>query len=460
MKPRATLTVAVAAALVLAGCSATPEDGAEPAGSPAAEQEEAAEQNEADEQDADASDSGADEDPDSSDAMAQRVAEAEQDLARTPDADQDPLAEVDHEGTRLPYHLQGRVMVEGPWDVLPQEREGTFLAPQERDGALDFTAVDAEGTVLWMAQRPASCAGFTLTTTSGGQDLAILTDLTTSEEALALTTASAYDLHTGEQVWGPVEVGGPHIGPGLVFSAPGDAPMGAGGPSVALDGATGNILAEEADDDVQILDAAGSGAEDGQVIATYDDADILGEYDGTLLVADSGDVVALDGAEELWRLTEGWGADEPAPAPGARPGGPLARLQVAPEAQVVLDLDEGSVLAEEATDAGTDAATGTHVAVEADHVRGYDEEGEELWAYLLTGSTTITGIGGVMVYLRTGDSVRVHNVLTGEVAEAFDAEAEGEILVPAVVSAGGANLVVSEDGYRLVTITPDGTADQ
>lgn len=66
-----------------------------------------------------------------------------------------------------------------------------------------------------------------------------------------------------------------------------------------------------------------------------------------------------------------------------------------------------------------------------------------------------------MVYLRSGDSVRVHNVLTGEVAEAYDPEGQGEILVPAVIDPGGASVVVSSEGYPLVTVVPeDGEPEQ
>lgn len=456
MRSRHAVAGAVAAALVLAGCSTSPANDAEPAGTPTGppgptQQDDAG---------GTSAGSGAEPEGDSADVTPMGT---DQELLRTPQIDQDPLPVLDAEGTRLPYHLQGRVLVEGPWDVLPQERNGTFLAPQERDGALDFTAVDSQGSVLWMAQRPASCAGFAVTSAGEGSDLAVLTDLTTTQGSLAQTTATAYDLHTGDQVWGPVEVGGPHIGPGLVFSAPGDAPLGAMGARLVLDGATGNVVAREVDDGVHILSGAGADDVDGQVEAQYDGADILGEYEGTVLLADGDEVVAIDADQgrQQWRLADhGWDIDALAPAAGARPGGPLARLQVAPGTQVVVDVDDGSVLAGNVTDVGTDPSTGTHVVLEADHARAYDSEGEELWAYLLTGPTTITGIGGVMVYLRTGDSVRVHNVLTGEVAQAYPPDEQGQILVPAAISADGGSVVAAEDHYRLVTVTSDGTLEE
>src|SRR5699024_11035203 len=78
------------------------------------------------------------------------------------------------------------------------------------------------------------------------------------------TTASAYDLATGERLWGPVDVPGTVQGPGLVFgeSAPAST-MGDTGARLALDPATGEVAADE---------------------ATDTDVTIVGEYDGTVLL--------------------------------------------------------------------------------------------------------------------------------------------------------------------------------
>jgi len=349
------------------------------------------------------------------------------------------LPELDATGFRLPFHLQGQVMVRTPWDVLPQHREGVFLAPGEQGGALIFTAVDAEGTVLWAAERPPSCTGFALTTTSAGRDLAVLTDVAagTGSESLASTTASAVDLRTGEEVWGPVDVGGPHVGPGLTFAAPADAPMGAGGPKVVLDPDTGQVAVSEAGDDVRVL----------------------GDFGGTILVVEEGDLVArsADGQEENWRVDvseHGWTASDLAPVAGAGNNSDLALLSVGDDSRAVLNLADGSVLAEDVSDVATDETTGTRVVVEESDVLAYDGEQNELWAYGQAEPATITGIGGVMVYLRSGDAVRVHNVLTGEVAEAYDPDGEGEILVPAVIAVNGASVVIGSEGYHLVTLTP------
>src|SRR5690606_134129 len=130
----------------------------------------------------------------------------------------EPASEREITEARVPYNLWGMVAVDPGWDTLPQHADGVFLAPSEdEDGqALTFTAVDEEGTILWTAQRPLSSSDFTLTTDADGRALAVLTDVATTDDALAGTPATAYDLHTGEEVWGPVTVPGPHYGPGVV----------------------------------------------------------------------------------------------------------------------------------------------------------------------------------------------------------------------------------------------------
>src|SRR5699024_6822365 len=140
------------------------------------------------------------------------------DLEREPQAAGDPPPGVPGEALWLPYQVAQRALVEPPWPAASvQELGGVLLAPAESEGALEFRAVDAEGTTLWWAQRPPSCTGFVPTTTGEGQDLAVLADLEASSEAVS-TTVSGYDLHTGEEVWGPVDVPGPHLGSGLVFA--------------------------------------------------------------------------------------------------------------------------------------------------------------------------------------------------------------------------------------------------
>lgn len=152
--------------------------------------------------------------------------------ASEPEPERDPylvdeaLPVVDTTGMQLPTSFEELEVVDPGWDTAAQHAEGVYLAAGERDGVLEFTAVDVHGEVLWAAQRPASCTGLAATTDAHGRALAILGDLETTADALAATTATAYDLTTGEHVWGPVEVPGPYQGPGLVFAAPPEGFMG------------------------------------------------------------------------------------------------------------------------------------------------------------------------------------------------------------------------------------------
>lgn len=158
---------------------------------------------------------------------------------RDPYAFEDPLPQVDVSQMRLPTSLEGLEVLDPDWATEPKYADGVYLAAGEREGLLEFTAVSVHGEVLWAAQRPASCTGFAVTTDDQGRALAVLTDTETTSDALAGTTATAYDLNSGEHVWGPVEVPGPHHGPGLVFAAPPPEYMGEGGPRVALSPSTG-----------------------------------------------------------------------------------------------------------------------------------------------------------------------------------------------------------------------------
>lgn len=93
--------------------------------------------------------------------------------------------------------------------------------------------MSAEGTVLWTEERPLLCSAFVVTTSDDGP-LAILMDITAGDTTMSETTVSAYDLRTGAERWGPVDVPGPHVGPGLVFAAPPPEARGSNGPRIAL----------------------------------------------------------------------------------------------------------------------------------------------------------------------------------------------------------------------------------
>jgi len=346
----------------------------------------------------------------------------------TPVSVDEPASEREITEARVPYHLWGMVAVDPGWDTLPQHADGVFLAPgEDEDGqALTFTAVDEEGTILWTAQRPLSCSGFTLTTDADGRALAVLTDVATTDDALAGTTATAYDLHTGEEVWGPVTVPGPHYGPGVVFAEPPPEAMGATGPRVALDPATGEVIAEE------------TGTQD---------RGIVGEYHGILLLAEQNDLVAQEAAtgEETWRhaLADfGWEADQVRSAPEHRHTAGRPALVGDPETgYALIDPHTGTVLATEADQADTEPLSGTHIIRRDQELHGYTPEGEALWTSVAEGDLTLTAAGGGFAYTLHGDAVQVHNAVTGEIAQAYDPEATGPIAVPEAMTATGAAII-------------------
>ena len=372
--------------------------------------------------------------------------EPEPEPARIPFLVDEALPVVNTAQMRLPASFEELQVVDPGWGSAAQYADDVFIAARERDGVLEFTAVDIYGDVLWSAQRPISCTGFTITSDSAGRALAILPDIETTDTALADTTASAYDMSTGDLVWGPVEVPGSHQGPGLIFAAP--APrgvMGATGPRTALDSSTGNVVATEAD----------SGAER-----------IFGEYHGTLLLTDADVLMARDTAtgHELWRISlaeHGWTQDSLRPSVAAPPGEGLVLIETSAGSGALLDLADGTVLSETAREAAVDETSGVLVVLDAAGLHAYDGDNEPLWSLSVNPETTIAALGGVLLYLREEGAVRVHNVITGNVAQAYDPHGQGQILVPAHITAAGAALLL--DGQHHLIAAADrrpGVTDQ
>lgn len=156
--------------------------------------------------------------------------------------------DVDTSGMWVPHAFEDSQLIDPAWVTPVEYADGVFLGAREHDGDLIFVAVDRSGDVLWTRNRPASCSGFAITRDASGRALAVLTDVDTTDDALAGITASAYELLTGDHVWGPIEVPGPHQGPGLVFAAPPEDFMGTAGVRTALDPSTGGVAAEDSED--------------------------------------------------------------------------------------------------------------------------------------------------------------------------------------------------------------------
>ncbi|WFP16292.1 hypothetical protein [Citricoccus muralis] len=363
---------------------------------------------------------------------------------------QTPAEEADLDAIHLPTHLTHLISVDPHWDTPPQVHDDVFLAPGEQDGKLVFSAVDADGTVLWTAERPLSCSGFALSS-ADGRPVAVLTDLSEPGESgdsnseedagpagapLGTTTATAYDLHTGEQVWGPVEVPGPHQGPGLVFAERSDEPLGETGQRVALDASTGE--------------------------RRHEGEHVIGEYFGTTVITDEGDLIASasGSSEDQWstQAPSATTADDAAalvsPATNRLPPGKA--LIGSPDGGYDLwDLTSGQTLAEEVDDAMFDVMSQTWVAVREDELTGLDVDGEELWSIDATDAPRLLGVGGVMAYVLTDEeNLEIYNVVTGNTARVYDPLEEGATAIPLAFTESGATAIDTGNELLLVTDVP------
>lgn len=338
----------------------------------------------------------------------------------------DAVEEID-----LPLGLSGLPVLDPGWDQPPQERDGYFLGlvHPEADEPLRFVAARDDGVLLWQAERPPSCAGYTLSR-AGGQPIAVLMDVEPGNDTLTQTSATAYDLATGELLWGPVPVPGPHQGPGTVFAAPAPgAAMGDTGPRVALDPTSGDVLASEEAEDVVVI----------------------GEYDGVLLTAADGMLMAQGSATwEVVLLEVGLGAQPVALAGVTAPEGTALLGAPAQESGVLIDVATGEVLAEDVKDAVREPVSATLVTHEGDTLVGYPDVGDR-WERPAEGAW-LSSAGNLFAYLRTESTVRAINVVTGEVASAYDAAATSPA-VPVVVSVRGAAVV---QGSELALVATPG----
>lgn len=340
-----------------------------------------------------------------------------------------------------PVAFADQTIVDASWSVHPKVAGDLFLGLRSvDDAALELTAVDASGRIRWAARRPLACTGFALSTV-GGRTIAVLTDLEPGTDTATVTTATAYDLATGEELWGPVEVPGGHVGPGLVYSEVPAATMGETGPRVALDPATGAVAADE-------RDLAG---------------DVIGEYDGIVLIRTGGEVIArraTDRGEESWRVPiRDLGPIEAeelvaAPPPNVVSNDGTALLGDMTAGHSLVDLTEGTVLHRGLRDARTDLETGTRVALTTDaELRGLDAAGQTLWRRTVDPDTRIEAVGAGLVFLRSHRQLQALELAGGEPVEAHAHVMNGTAVAPAHVSASGAAVLDTLPGPVLVTST-------
>lgn len=327
-----------------------------------------------------------------------------------------PPAPLDLQGVWLPYSFEDSELIDPGWVTQIEYLDGVFAGAASVDGELEFTALSVRGETLWTHTRPAGNEGFALSRDPGsGEAIAVLTAQTGDD-----TTATAYDLQTGEPAWGPVAVPGPHTGPGLVFA------QDAHGSRSALDPADGSLLATETED-----------------------ARVLGEYGGTVLTTTGGDVVATNAAGELWRL-DGPGWED---AVGHR----LADAELALIGDRLIRLADGELLAEGVQHAVVDSTSRAVITLGEGTLNAQDAEGHELWTVTVAGETRLLAAGMGLLYLREGDAVRVHNVMTGQVAVGYDPDGSGTILVPILFTPEAAGLLLHGSHSVIATVPQEPT---
>jgi hypothetical protein len=358
-----------------------------------------------------------------------------------PDAASASLDRTPHPvGTAAPYYGDDvelslppgfddvRVLDPG-WDVPPQESHGIYLAPRVEDNRVVFTAVSADGIELWTAERPMLCSAFVVTTDDDGP-LAILMDITAGDTTVSETTVSAFDLRTGAERWGPVDVPGPHIGPGLVFAAPPPEAMGTSGPRLVIDAATGDTLADESQED---------------------GLSILAERDGIALLAVDARIVARTASErELWafpRSAFNQPGDIPPSVTDTSIGGGLALLSGdAAGGGALVKLVTGAVIAHNVRGAAIDRSTGIRI-IRDDGLRAVDPADNILWSREVPADATLLSAGGGIVYVRTAGGLDTFSTASGDALSSLPSDAA----IPQHIDETGAGIISSYDQPLLFT---------
>ena len=365
----------------------------------------------------------------------------------------------------LPHPLEGSALWTAPFSSEPEAAGSSFVGiVQEREGGdLRFLGVDREGVTRWSTERDPSCTGFTVTRGDGGEELVVLLDREPDPDGGLLadrTTAAAHDPDTGEIVWGPTEVPGTLVGPGLVFAAlPGSVMSDETGPKVALDAASGDVVADEEDGDA-----------------------VLHEHHGALLVHRDGELRAV-GPEgrDLWthedlEVPDGIGEEPVRVGYGPRPAsdsGAAVVLEWTPDTdesdgtllytvhdlrtgQSLLELDPESEPRYLGDGEGRTAVLG--VPAGGDGARLFGLAAPDIppaWEIPAGADERLSGLVGGMLYTTDGEGRRVVDADTGSAQEG------GPDAVPVTALPDGPAIlpVPGEDGDDVLAALPVGGGD-
>jgi hypothetical protein len=320
----------------------------------------------------------------------------------------------------------GPHVIDPGWDAAAQEAEGVFLSLHEAESDLEFRAVDSAGTILWSAQRPRVCSGFLVNDSEDGP-VAVLMDQQSSGNDTLETTASGFDLVTGEKRWGPVEAPGPLLGSGLVFAGPPEDFIGAGGPRTALDPASGAELAVEDDDSPRVIALL----ERHLILA--DDDELIGED--------------LDG-QRLWTRPAadlGLTADEARETPWEAVGGSHALIGSGAQQRALIDLRTGDTVATDINSAGFDSHSRTLVTSDS-KLHGFDLDGTKRWDASLDDDAELSAVGAGFVITESvtegdDDGTQTRSADDGQILDTEEAPETGDFGAPHHIDDSGARLV-------------------
>ena len=322
----------------------------------------------------------------------------------------------------------GAGAIDPGWDVAAQEADDVFLSLHEAESDLEFRAVDSDGTILWSAKRPRVCSGFLVSDSADGP-VAVLMDQQSGSSGSLETTASGFDLHTGEKLWGPVEVPGPLLGSGLVFAGPPEDFIGAGGPRTALDPASGAELA----------------VEDG------DSPRVLALLDGHLVLADGEELIGEDvEGRRLWTrpLADlGLTAAEARETPWEAVGDSHALLGSGGGQHTLIDLRSGKTVASDIDGTGFDSRSRTLVTSDS-KLHGFDLDGTKRWDAPLDGDAELSAVGAGLVITESDsggaddDGMQTRSADDGQLLDAAEEAPEsGDFGAPHHIADSGARLV-------------------
>ncbi|MGP5078666.1 outer membrane protein assembly factor BamB family protein [Brachybacterium alimentarium] len=344
---------------------------------------------------------------------------------------------VDVASLRLPLEMTPMIVVDPGWTATPLERDGIFLGYSDAGDRLRFRAVDQDGTVLWEAQRPLSCTGYSLSADADGRAVAVLADSSVRDDGTFATSVTGYDLRTAEELWGPVDVPGPQAAQGLVYTAPEDSPMGSSQPRTALVAGTGEVAVTE--------DELGDGR-------------ILAEHGGSIVRTDGAELVVASAAtgEERWRTDLPRGVDAARAGIGPRidPNTGYAVLAGGNDGGTVLDLADGAVIAEGADHVARDDVLDVTVLAAGKTLWGVEADGTEAWRHEDPEQLRFITAGERLAYaLRDEEgTLVVIDTSQGKMVQPYDVDQEGPLGVPERFSADTAAAVdVSGTRYLVTT---------